>query len=259
MEFFKDLSLINLILITFALSVIFMWLGLLIGRQHLKKKKDPEKGYGSIITSQLTIVAFMIAFIFGMASSRFDKRRSVILDQANSIGTTYLRTDLLPEPQRTEVKKLIRDYVNEYVGVYEKKIKLEDALPKTELMLDRIWDISSQYAAAQTGNIAIGIYIQSLNETIDFHTKQLTVSIYQKIPDEVWLTLYLLAAMSMFATGFYAGVSGGTFGIPGILLAFTFTLMISTISDLDRGSEGIFNVSSQPFLELHKKINSEVK
>ncbi|MBX7042154.1 MAG: hypothetical protein K1X85_04550 [Ignavibacteria bacterium] len=259
MEFFKDLSLINLILITFALSVIFMWLGLLIGRQHLKKKKDPEKGYGSIITSQLTIVAFMIAFIFGMASSRFEKRRSVILDQANSIGTTYLRTDLLPEPQRTEMKRLLRDYVNEYAGVYEKRIKLEDGIARTDVLLDKMWDISSQYAGSQTSNVAIGIYIQSLNETIDFHTKQLSVSVYQKIPDEVWLTLYLLAAMSMFATGFYAGVSGGTFGIPGILLAFTFTLMISTISDLDRGSEGIFRIKNRPFFELQKKINSEVE
>ena len=258
MDYFKDMTLFNLMLITFALSVVFMWLGLLTGR-HFLKRKDSEKGYSAIITSQLTVVAFMIAFIFGMASNRFDKRRSVILEQANSIGTTYLRTDLLPEPQRTEVKKLLRDYVNEYLGVYERRIRLDEALLRTDVLLDRIWDISAQYAGSQTSNIAIGIYIQSLNETIDLHTKQLTVSIYQKIPDEVWLTLYLLAAMSMFATGFYAGVSGGTFGIPGVLLAFSFTLMISTISDLDRGSEGFFNISHQPFLELQKKISSEVK
>ena len=259
MEFFKDLSLINLVLITFALSVICMWFGLLTGRHYLKKNKDSEKGFGSIIASQLTVVAFMIAFIFGMASNRFDKRRTVILDQINSIGTTYLRTDMLPEPQRTEIKKLLKEYVNIYVGAYEKKIPLDDAITRTDALLDMIWDISSRYAVAQTGNIAIGIYIQSLNETIDFHTSQLTISVYQKIPDGVWLTLYLLAAMSMFASGFYVGVSGGSFGIPGIFLAFTFALMISTISDLDRGSEGMFNINSQPFFELQKKINSEVE
>jgi hypothetical protein len=142
--------------------------------------------------------------------------------------------------------------------VYDDNSRLDETLKKTDSILDRIWKTSAAYAASQPGNFGAGIYIQSLNETIYLHAKRITISIYQDIPEAIWIALYALGAISMFITGFYSGISGGKMGLPGILLGLTFTIMISTISDLDRAKEGMFRISNKPFLELKAKIDSEV-
>ena len=60
----------------------------------------------------LGLLALMLAFTFSMALSRFEARRDAVLNEANAIGTTALRARLLPEPQRSETLKLLREYVH---------------------------------------------------------------------------------------------------------------------------------------------------
>lgn len=258
MPVIDTLPLYLIFLLTLLLSLASMLLGIYAGKRKLARRKDDEKGSSIIFTSQLTVAAFMIAFIFGIATNRFDLRKNVLLDESNSIGTTYLRTDFLPEPQRTEIRMLLKEYVNEYIKFSNDAAHLNQALKNTDRILDRIWKTSASLTASQPDKISIGIFIQSLNETIDLHAKRVTVNVHQKIPPSIWITLYLIAAISMFVTGIHTGVSGGKFGVSGFMLAVTFTLMISTISDLDRGAEGMINISNAPFIELKQKIDSEV-
>jgi hypothetical protein len=64
----------------------------------------------------LGLLAFLLAFTFGMAASRFELRRELVLDEANAIGTAYLRAALVPEPHRTEIRTFLRDYVDSRLG-----------------------------------------------------------------------------------------------------------------------------------------------
>ncbi len=64
---------------------------------------------GSVIAVSLGLLAFMLAFTFGIAANRFDTRKQLVLDEINAIGTTYLRANTLPEPPRTKIRKLLRD------------------------------------------------------------------------------------------------------------------------------------------------------
>jgi len=80
-------------------------------RQQLHQE-EKESPVGGMVAGTLGLLAFMLAFTFGLAGSRFEDRRQVILAEANAIGTTYLRAAMLPEPMRTEVKNLLREYVD---------------------------------------------------------------------------------------------------------------------------------------------------
>jgi len=82
-------------------------------RKRSEKEKDAP--VGAMVGSTLGLLAFMLAFTFGMAASRFDARKTLVLDEANAIGTTYLRAAMLPEGGN-EVRDLLRQYVDQRVA-----------------------------------------------------------------------------------------------------------------------------------------------
>ena len=87
--------------------------GYRIGRwRHKITSEEKDAPVGAMVAAILGLVAFMLAFTFGLAAARFDAKRQTVLEEANAIGTTYLRTRLLPEPQKTAAAKVLRDYVD---------------------------------------------------------------------------------------------------------------------------------------------------
>lgn len=253
------MPLLQLLLLSFALFLLAIWAGIIYGKRYAKGKKDPEKGFSVIVAGQMTLVAFVVAFVFGMASTRFDMKRANLLEETNSIGTTYLRTDLISEPAKTEVKKLLKEYVNVRVNVYNHPETLEEALKRSDEILDELWKTSAAFAVSQPSSEIVALYIQTLNETIDLHTTRVTVAITQRIPPAIWFTAYVLAIISMFIIGFESGITNTKMSIPGFLFALTFALVITLISDLDKSGEGMFKVNHKPMIDLQSKINSEVR
>lgn len=256
---FNNLPIILLILLNFLILYLSLATGFFLGKRYLKKRQEADKTIGSIVTAQIGIVAFMIAFIFGMTSSRFEMRRASLIEEANSIGTTYLRTDLLPDPQRSELKHLLREYVSKYMEVHRDPSLLEKNVEEAGSLIDSCWKIGSGFLYENPGQEAASIFIQSLNQTIDLYSKRVTVLIHLSLPESIWITLYSLSMLSMLISGFHFGISGLKLGIPAAVLVLTFSIMIAMIADLDGTKSGIFRTSSAPFMELEKKINSEVK
>jgi len=86
-----------------------MWVP--IGKFRLsRREQEKEAPVGTMVGATLGLLAFILAFTFGLASSRFDNRRQLLLDEANALGTTYLRAGMLPE-WGEEVRRLLRDYI----------------------------------------------------------------------------------------------------------------------------------------------------
>jgi hypothetical protein len=71
-----------------------------------------EASLGTIVGGTLTLLAFVLAFTFGLPAARYDTRRELLQQEVNAIGTTYLRTGFVPEPQRGELPALLREYVD---------------------------------------------------------------------------------------------------------------------------------------------------
>ncbi|MFI5322916.1 MAG: hypothetical protein ACHQ6U_05165 [Thermodesulfobacteriota bacterium] len=92
-----------------------------------------------MVGSTLGLLAFMLAFTFGITASRFDTRKQLLLDEVNAIGTAFLRTDFLVEPYRTEIRKLFRDYVDLRPKWVNEPEKLEELVAELEEIQDKIW------------------------------------------------------------------------------------------------------------------------
>jgi len=106
-------SLLILYIITVSTVFISIMIGFGFGRYIKKKNKYlKESKLGSIIGAMLGLLAFILAFTFGSATFRFDAKKQLLLEEVNAIGTTFLRTNFLPESEHTEARELIKQYVN---------------------------------------------------------------------------------------------------------------------------------------------------
>lgn len=228
-------------------------MGGLLGRAKRKRsEKQTESSVGAMVGGTLGLLAFLLAFTFGMAASRFDNRRNLVLEEANAIGTTYLRTGLLPEPYRTETRRLLREYVElRLKGVRPEY--LEEAIRRSEEVQSLLW---SQAGAAGEKNPSpiTALFIASLNELIDLHSKRVTVVLRHRIPEIIWIALYCVAIFSMLSIGYQAGLTGATRSLAMLTLILAFTMVLVLIMDLDRPKEALFRVSQGALVDVQKMI-----
>jgi len=222
-----------------------------IYRQQLHQE-EKESPVGGMVAGTLGLLAFMLAFTFGLAGSRFEERRQVVLSEANAIGTTYLRAAMLPEPMRTEVKNLLREYVDVRLeGVQQGN--LDQALAKSEELHERLW--AQAVAATEKDRSAISaLFVDSLNEMIDLHATRVMAGLRSRVPAVIWIVLYLLAILAMEMIGYHAGLANSRRSIAAIALIIGFSLVLFLIADLDRPGQGMLRVSQQSMLDLRKSM-----
>ena len=258
-QLFQGTPLWLLYLVTVAIVVSSVAGGFRIGRYAQQRGKfEKEVPVGSIVGAMLGLLAFILAFTFSMAASRFDVRKQLVLDEVNSIGTTLLRTDFLPEPQRSSSRKLLKHYVDIRAEAGSQKQKLPQVLIDSDALHEQLW---SQLVASRTTNsdsVLLGLYVQSLNEMIDFHSKRVTVALQYHIPLPVWLALYFVTILAMVATGYQFGISGKSSHIVITVMALSFSAIIMLIADLDRPLEGVLQVSQKPMIELQHKFSTQL-
>ena len=127
-----------------------------------RSEQEKDAPVGAMVGSTLGLLAFMLAFTFGMAASRFDTRKSLVLDEANAIGTTYLRAAMLPD-RRDEVRGLLRDYVDARLEAVQSGGMVE-GLRRAEDLQTRLWTEAAAIALQHPGSIVVGLFVESLNE-----------------------------------------------------------------------------------------------
>src|SRR5215204_3406329 len=107
-----DIPLWLLFVATILLVVATIEVGYLLGKTaHRKSEDEKESPVSAIAGSVLALLAFVLAFTFGIVSNRYDARRELVRDQAVAIRTAYSRSDFLPEPSRNQAKGLFNDYI----------------------------------------------------------------------------------------------------------------------------------------------------
>lgn len=209
---------------------------------------------GAMVASILGLVALVLGFTFNLAAMRFDARRVAVLDEANAIGTTYLRTRFLPAAQQAESARLLREYVDvrlEGIAVAH----TNEAITRSEALQASLWQQADEAVKKDPHSIATGLYIQSLNDVIDLHAKRL-FGARSRIPLVLWITLYFLATLGMAAVGYLAALSATRRSPAMLALVLAFASVLYLIADLDRGQEGLLRVSQRPIYDLQQSMKA---
>jgi hypothetical protein len=219
-----------------------------------RSEQEKEAPVGTMVGATLGLLAFILAFTFGLAAARFDTRRQVLLDEANAIGTTYLRAGILPE-KREEIRTLLRDYVDSRLGAVQSG-NITEAINQSENIQRQLWAQAVAVGEQNPNSIVVGLFIQSLNEVIDLHAKRVQAGLRSRIPGAIWLGLFAVAALSLATMGYHAGLAGTRRSLAILAVAFTFSVVIELIADLDRPQEGVLRVSQQALLDLQRSMNA---
>jgi hypothetical protein len=216
---------------------------------------EKEQTVGAMVASILGLVALVLGFTFSLAASRFDARRMAVLEESNAVGTTYLRAQMLPEPERAEIARILREYVE--VRIHGANVdQVEKAVAQSEALHTQLWTQAASAAAKDNHSIITGIFIQSLNDVIDLHAKRVLVGTRSRIPLVIWIGLYTLAMLGMAAVGYQAGLSAARRSPAMLGLVMAFSVVLLLIADLDRGQEGLLRISQQSMVDLRTSIQS---
>jgi hypothetical protein len=238
---------------TLLLIFLAVEVGYRVGRWRQRRAvHEKETPVGAIVAAILGLPAFLIAFTFGMAASRFEIRRGLVLEEANAIGTTYLRAALVPEPHRAEIRTLLRDYVDLRLEGVEAGTFVP-SLARSEELQGRLW-AQAVGAAEKKPTPITGLLIQSLNEVIDLHAKRVTMGVRNRIPSPIWGALYFTVILAMLGVGYYEGLASSTRTLETLVLVVTFSGVLWLLADLDRPQEGLIKVSQQAMIDLRKSM-----
>jgi hypothetical protein len=221
--------------------------------RHRQSGREKEAPVGAMVGATLGLLAFMLAFTFGLAASRFDTRKQLVLDEANAIGTTYLRTAMLPE-KRDEVRALLRSYVDARLEAVRPG-RVAEGILRSEDIQDQLWSAATAIGLQHPNSIIVGLFVESLNEMIDLHAKRVNAGLRNRIPGAIWLALLTIALLSLGAMGYHAGLAGTIRSIAIIVVAVTFSAVIALIADLDRPAEGTLVVSQQALIDVRQSMN----
>jgi len=250
--------------LTVATVLLSIWFGRFLGnRRRSRPDHEDESSLGTIVGATLGLLAFMLAITFGMAADRFQTRKQLLLDEVNAIGTTFLRAGLLQEPHRSEVSSLLREYVVTRANLAKEKLAeqpmtISDVISRSEALQDQMWSHAVAMAQKDRSSEIDALFISSLNDVINYHSKRVTVSRYN-IPMPIWITLYFITIIAVLMVGYHIGLSGKSSLKVSLVLALTFSAVVLLIADLDRATGGSLQVSQQPMLELQKKMQTQTQ
>ena len=244
-------ALFIVILLVVLLSVEF---GYRLGKyRRSRREEEKEAPLGTMVAATLGLLAFILAFTFGLAAQRFDTRRQVLLNEANAIGTTYLRAGMLPE-RGQEVRNLLRDYVAARLDAAQPG-KLAEGIRRSEDIQQKVWTEAETIGGKNPNSIVVGLFVQSLNQMIDLHASRMQAGMRSRIPGAIWVGLVTVAVLSLMAMGYFEGLTGTRRSLAVFAVAIAFSVVIELIADLDRPQEGILRISQQALLDVQRSMN----
>jgi hypothetical protein len=165
-----NMSLLILLIVTFAGVCIAIEIGYHLGLR--KKEGETPKGISSMIQATLALLAFLLAFTFGIAADRFNDRRVLVIEDTNAIQTTYMRADLLPDDAKNAIQKILRRYVQVRVGLAHDPKLIWHTRVDSEALHKQLWDETVKVARAHMDQDVMALFVESVNDVIDVHTKR---------------------------------------------------------------------------------------
>jgi hypothetical protein len=223
---------------------------------------DPEgstAGAGVIDGAIFTLLGLLIAFTFSGAASRFDGRRQLDAQEANNIGTAYLRLDVLPSDAQIPLRVLFRQYLDSRIETYRKLPDLDAAQKewaRSVRIQGDIWSNAVAICKTDKGERARLLLLPALNQMIDITTTRKTSELTHP-PGIIYLMLCAQALVCSLLAGL--DMAGGKARNWILTIGFTAALSVTfyVILDLDYPRLGLFRLDTadQMLIDLRGSLN----
>jgi hypothetical protein len=250
--------------------LLFLEIGRRAGLRQMKEDSGTAgEGVGAVDGAVFALLGLLIAFTFSGASSRFDARRQLIVEETNDIGTAYLRLDLLPTDLQPALRESFRRYLDARIEVYRKISEIavgkeslsKEALVKANELQTQIWRQAVAASRAEGASLAAPLLLlPALNAMIDITTTR-TMATQMHPPTVVFVMLFGLALAASLLAGY--GMIGGKLRSWLHMLGFALVMAIAiyVIMDIEYPRLGLIRVDAfdQALIDLRESMNRDTQ
>jgi hypothetical protein len=252
---FFRLTSLELVLILSAVIFGATCLGLFLGRYVGHRAEHLREPLGILQSALLGLVGLVLAFGLALAVGRYESRRAAVVDDANDIGTTYLRAQTLSEPIRTRSLRLLVRYTDTSIRLSQ-SVPTSDKARRTiadgENVQRQLWALAGQALAEAPIASAPRLYVETLNTMIDQQTVRVA-ALNNRVPGPVLAVEVIFAAAALGLLGFYLAILGR--GVLPVLLAAALVCILLLVTfDLDRPTRGLIKVPATPLTSLRASM-----
>ena len=233
---------VTLLLVVLSVEGGYRW----ADYRQKRSKQEVEAPIGAMVGATLGLLAFILGFTFSIAADTFHARKEAVVDEANAIRATYLLAELIPDPHRTEVRKLLREYVEarlQWGG--EKKVAVGRSAGELQKQL---WAHTVLVGAQNPGEV--DVFLESVKKVLGLQVEREILRKQSRIPGPFWAVLYMITVLALAAMGYHGGVAGTTRSPVMMAVAVAFSIVIVMIADVDRPGQGLIDVSQQAMIDL---------
>jgi hypothetical protein len=240
---FFRLSSWELALLIFAVTATFTAAGFAAGRYLREHSGTLREPFGVLQGALLGLVGLLLAFGLSLAVGRYQDRRTATTAEANAIGTTYLRAQLLAEPERTASLDLLRRYTDLALAITDEvpdSGRMRATTAAQEALQRQLWQLAGRSVAAAPLQTAPRVYVESLNSMFDLQNARLA-SLNNRVPTPVLMLELLGAAAALALLALHISLFGRGLS-PLLVAAALISALLLVTFDLDRPTRGLIKV-----------------
>lgn len=224
------------------------------GRQIGKKGEDGGlEGY--VVSAVLGLLALLMGFTFSLAVDRFETRRTLVLEEANAIGTTYLRAQLLEQPHRERISQLLVNYTDNRIALAKAPPdRVAPLLAANDRMLTDLWAATASAFVTIKGIDFSSTFVDGVNNVIDLDAARKTARM-ARVPSEVFFVLFVYLVVTAGVLGYVFVGNRGRGAAIFMLVLLTLSLLL--ILDIDRPNKGGIRESQTAMEQLRATFKSQ--
>jgi len=251
-------NLVNYPIIPLVVALLLFWFSAWIGALLRAKKGDITEErrdfFGIILGAALTLLGLIIAFSFSMAVNRYDQRKNYEEQEANAIGTAYVRINLLPPADAAKVHALLKSYLDQRILFYgsRNEMELQQINTRTTQLQTELWFAASTSVTALPAPMEPFV-LSAMNDVLNSQGYT-QAAWWNRIPTEAWV---LLIAISTFCNLLVGYGSPGKSALFLLILPVALSISLFLIADIDPPRRGVISVQPQNLVSLAESLRLE--
>lgn len=237
----------------FLLMLVCMEAGRRIGARH--QEEEARSGLGSVSSTVFALFGLLLAFSFSGAAERFQARRALILQEANDLGTAWLRLDVLPPEQQPALRDLMRRYLDARLDAYARLPDLEAALAglaEANRLQGELWRAAVAASQGAPGHAPM-LLLPALNAAFDTATARFAATEAHP-PLAIYALLYGLGLGSAFLVGWGMSRSSSPSHLHRLMFASVVCLTVYVTLDLELPRGGLLRVSDELLIGVRESM-----
>ena len=247
-------------LLFFIVSFVLLWVSARIGASFLGRQRRLQEShredFSVILTATLTLLGLIVGFSFSMAISRYDQRKNLEEEEANAIGTQYLRAGLLPAADGAKVRALLKDYLAQRISFYTVR-DLEhhpEINVRTAQLQSELWSTIQAPATAQPTPVA-AVVVTGMNDVLNSQGYT-QAAWWNRIPAAAWGLMAAIAVCCNLLVGY------GTRDVESerlllLILPLVVSISFMLIADIDSPRGGLIRVHPQNLTSLSDSLRTQ--